>query len=284
VKIPTIVIVLLGLLAGVCNVAHAQVTGPVAPPPKFEVKRLPAQPTDVKAPPIPADEIIRRFSANEDVMKKAFDQFSFTQTVRIKEMSDPAGEFVVVGEMYMKSDGERYDRIVKEPASTLKQTSFTLEDVKTIANLPLFVLTTDQLSNYNLKYEGTEKLDQLNTFIFRVQPKQVLRNRPLFDGVVWVDQQEFTIVKSSGKYVREVVTQGNGLPFSMFDTYRENIQGKYWFPTYTASDDFISQPNGQNLPLHLVVRSTNFQPNPIEVTSPPTPSPAQVPTAPQKPN
>jgi hypothetical protein len=196
-------------------------------------------------------------------------------------MSDPAGEFSVTGEMFMKSDGQRYDRIVKQPVSTLKQTSFTLEDVKTVANLPLFALTTDQLSNYTLKYEGTEKLDELNTYIFRVQPKQLMRNRPLFDGVVWVDQQEFAIVKSSGKFVREVVTQGNGLPFSMFDTYRENISGKYWFPTYTVSDDFVSEPNGQNLPLHLVVRSTDFQPNPIAITA----SPAPATTAPtQKPN
>lgn len=273
-KIHAIAAALAYVLVLLCAPAQAQVSGPVAPPPKYEVKRVPAQPADVKPPPIPADEIIRRFTTNEDAMKKAFDQFSFSQTIRIKEMSDPAGEFIVVGEMYVKSDGERYDRIVKQPVSTLKQTSFTLEDVKTIANLPLFALTTDQLPKYTLTYEGTEKLDQLDTFIFRVKPKQLLRNQPLFDGVVWVDQQEFAIVKSSGKYEREVVGQGTGLPFSMFDTYRENIQGKYWFPTYIASEDYISQPNGQNLPLHLVVRSANFQPNPIEVTSPPPPAAA----------
>ncbi len=280
-KILAIAITILVLLAAVSVAARAQTAGPVAPPPKYEIKRLPTQPTDVKAPPIPAEEIIRRFTANEDVMKKAFDQYSFNQTIRIKEMSDPAGEFSVTGEMYVKSDGQRYDRIVKQPVSTLKQTAFTLEDVKTIANLPLFALTTDQLPNYNLKYEGTEKLDELNTFIFRVQPKQLMRNRPLFDGVIWVDQQEFAIVKSSGKFVREVVPQGNGLPFSMFDTYRENIGGKYWFPTYTASDDFVNEPNGQNLPLHLVVRSTDFQPNPIAVTASPAPS---APAPAQKPN
>ncbi|MGA8266398.1 MAG: hypothetical protein WB787_01475 [Candidatus Acidiferrales bacterium] len=276
-KILSIAIMCLFLLAAGSGAASAQTAGPVAPPPKYEVKRVPAQPVDVKAPPIPADEIIRRFAANEDVMKKAFDQFSFNQTIRIKEMSDPAGEFAVTGELYVKSDGQRYDRIVKQPVSTLKQTAFTLEDVKTIANLPLFALTTDQLTNYTLKYEGTEKLDELNTYIFRVQPKQLMRNRPLFDGVVWVDQQEFAIVKSSGKFVREVATQGNGLPFSMFDTYRENIKGKYWFPTYTVSDDFVSEPNGQNLPLHLVVRSTDFQPNPIEV------APSSAPAAPAPP-
>ena len=124
-KILHIAIALFSLFATVSGAARAQSSGPVAPPPKYEVKRVPAQPVDVKAPPIPAEEIIRRFATNEDVMKKAFDQFSYNQTIRIKEMSDPAGEFSVTGEMFIKSDGQRYDRIVKQPVSTLKQTSFT---------------------------------------------------------------------------------------------------------------------------------------------------------------
>jgi hypothetical protein len=290
-KILVIAVTLIAVFAAATGIALAQSSGPVAPPPNHEVKRLPTQP-EAKAPPIPADEIIHRFAANEDVMKKAFDQFSYNQTIRVKEMSDPAGEYVVAGEMYVKSDGQRYERIATQPISTLKQTTFTLEDVKTIVSLPLFPLTTDQLSNYTLKYEGTEKLDELNTFIFRVQPKQVLRNRQLFDGAIWVDQQEFAIVKSSGKFVREETKEG-ALPFSMFDTYRENIKGKYWFPTYTSSDDFVNEPGGQNLPLRLTVRSTDFQPNPIDVpataapSTPPTPAKAPAPAAApetQKPN
>ncbi|MFZ0970158.1 MAG: hypothetical protein WAN13_17940, partial [Candidatus Acidiferrales bacterium] len=69
-KILSIAIMCLFLLAAGSGAASAQTAGPVAPPPKYEVKRVPAQPVDVKAPPIPADEIIRRFAANEDVMKK----------------------------------------------------------------------------------------------------------------------------------------------------------------------------------------------------------------------
>jgi len=268
-------------LAAGSSAARAQAQGPVAPPPKYEVKRLPVAP-DPKAPPVPAEEIIKRFAANEDLMKKAYDGFAFNQVIRVKEMSDPGGEFVVTGEMYMKSDGQRYERIVKQPVSTLKQTAFTLEDVKTFVSLPLFVLTSDQIANYKLKYEGTEKLDELNTYIFRVQPAQLDRKRRFFDGVIWVDNQEFAIVKSSGKFVSEIESEGNRLPFTMFDTYRENIAGKYWFPTYISSDDFISEPGGQNIPLHLVVRSTDFQPNPIAV---PASQPATAPTlAPKKPS
>ena len=278
-----IAVALAALVAGAAKPVHAQVSGPVSPPPKYEVKRIPAQP-EAKTPPIAADEMIHRIAANEDLMKKAFDQFSFNQTIRVKEMTEPSGEFIVSGEMYVKSDGQRYERIVKQPVSTLKQTAFTLEDVKTIVSLPLFPLTSDEFSNYNFKYEGTEKLDELNTFIFRVQPKQILRNHMLFDGAIWVDQQEFAIVKSSGKFVRENAAQGNKLPFSMFDIYRENIKGRYWFPTYISSDDYVSEPGGENLPLHLVVRSTDFQPNPIAVPASSPPPPVSPTSQAQKPN
>jgi hypothetical protein len=249
---------------------HAQSQGPVSPPPsKSDVKKTPLS-KDVPPPPIPEDEIVRRFAANEERMKKAYDQYSFTLSVKVEEESNPGGQFVVTGDMYMKSDGQRYERIVKPPLSTLKQTSFTLEDVKTIASLPLFYLTSTDVPNYKFKYRGTEKMDQLDTYVFRVQPKTLARKQRFFDGVIWVDQRDLAIVKSSGKFVKEVEDEpGTQLPFTMFDTYRENIAGQYWFPTFITSEDMISPAKNESIPLKLVVRSTNFQPNPIAVSAAP---------------
>ena len=99
--------------------AFAQTQGPVAPPPKFETKKVDTAP-EIKPPPVPAEEIIKKFTANEDVMKKAYDGYSFKQSVHVQEEADPGGDFEVFGEMFMKSDGQRYERIVKTPVSTLK--------------------------------------------------------------------------------------------------------------------------------------------------------------------
>lgn len=261
------------------RIAFAQTQGPVTAPPKSEVTKTPVN-LSVQPPPIPEDEIIHRFAANEERMKKAYDQYSFTMSVKVQEESNPGGEFLVTGEMYMKSDGQRYERIVKQPVSTLKQTSFTLEDVKIIASLPLFILTPDELPNYKLKYQGTEKVDEIDTYIFRVEPKQLSRTRRFFNGVIWVDQKDFAIVKTSGKFVREVEAEGTQLPFAMFDTYRENIAGQYWFPTYISSEDTITPPKGDSIPLKLVVRSSNFQPNPISVSTTPAPPAAPPPAKP----
>ena len=251
----------LALGAGFGVSARAQETGPIPPPPKYEVKRIPAKPAP-DAPPVPADEIIRRFTANEDVMKQAYENYSFSQTVRVQELADPGGEFSVTGELYKKPDGQRYERIIKPPVSTLKHTAFTLEDVQVLVSLPHFILTTDELPHYTLEYQGTEKLDELNTYIFRVKPKQMSRTRRFFDGVVWVDDHDFAIVKTSGQFVSEIARDPTQFPFTMFDTYRENFQQKYWFPTYTSSDDYLPLSGGQDLHIRLVVRSTDFKPLP----------------------
>jgi hypothetical protein len=281
VKRVAILIVALTFGVAPARTVFAQSQGPVIPPPKSDVKKSVAAPT-VVLDSAATDEIVRKFAANEDRMKKAYEQFSFTLSVKVQEETNPGGEFLVTGESFVRSDGLRYERIVKAPVSTLKQTSFTLEDVKIIASLPLFYLTSDEVGHYKFKYQGTEKMDELDTFIFRVEPKLLDRNKKLFDGVIWVEQRDFAIVKSSGKFVREVEAEGVQLPFVMFDTYRENVAGKYWFPTFISSEDMVTPPKSESIPLKLVVRSTNFQPNPVAVSSAPSGSPASPPPA--KPN
>jgi hypothetical protein len=232
--------------------------GPIAAPPKFEVKRMPEEAPE--APAIPADEIIRRFTANEDKMKEAYDHSTFTQALRVQELSTPGGEYNVKGEIYTKADGQRFERFPAPAESTLKTTSFTLQDVKIWSSMPNFVLTTNELANYILQYLGKEKLDELNTYIFRVKPKHVERVRRFFDGVVWVDDRDFVVVKTSGKFVSEIADDGTGLPFRMFDTYRENVDGKHWLPTYVGSDDFVKVKDHPDIHLRLVIRSSDFKP------------------------
>jgi hypothetical protein len=251
-------LVLLGTLA---IPAGAQERGPITPPPKYEVKRLPTNP-DPGKPPAPAEEIIKRLAANEDLFKRAYDAYRLEQTIRVQEIGDdssPGGEYAVTGEIFTKPDGKRYERILKQPESTLHRTTFSLEDVETLAQLPLFILTTEELPKYDITYQGQQKLDEIGTLNFRVKPKQIVRGQRLFDGVIWVDDLEFAIVKSYGKFVTEVVDEGNPLPFSIFETYRENFAGKYWFPTYIRSDDTVALSKGQ-LHLRLLIRSTNLQP------------------------
>jgi hypothetical protein len=273
---------LAALVLGAALAAPAQDSqGPMAPPPKFEVKRISADPHP-GPPPIPEAEIIKRFAANEVVMQKQYDTYNFTQMIRVEELTDPGGKFTVTGEVYTRPDGQRYLRVTKEPESNLKITDFALEDVKTIATLPLFVLTPDEIANYTFTYAGQDKLDLINTYVFQVKPKQLSRTRRLFDGVIWVDDQDFVIVKSFGKFVSEIAGNGTKLPFTMFETFRENFQDKYWLPTYTRSDDYLQGADNIEQHLRLVIRDTDFKLNRAPAATAPASSPpaGPVPRAP----
>jgi hypothetical protein len=265
-------------LGATLSVRAQEDRGPMAPPPKFEVKRISAEPHP-GPPPIPEAEIISRFSANEIVMKAQYDAYSFKEAIRVEELTDPGGKFSVSGEVYSRPNGERYLRITTQPESNLKLTNFTLEDIKTIATLPLFVLTSDEIKYYDFKYAGQDKLDQINTYVFQVKPKQLSRTRRLFEGVIWVDDQDFVIVKSFGKFVSEYAGPGTKLPFTMFETFRENFQDKYWLPTYTRSDDYSEDEQKNEMHLRLVIRDTDFKltapPNPASATPAASASPAK---------
>jgi hypothetical protein len=261
--------------------ARAQDQGPIAPPPKFEVNRIPAVPHP-GPPPIPIEQIIQKIAANEDAVKKAFEGYDFTQTVRVEELDDPGGKLTIAGDVYSHADGTRFWRVKGQLESTLKSMRLSLEEVREMIEVPPFTLTTNEIGNYNFLYAGQDKLDELNTYVFQVKPKQLSRTRRYFEGAIWVDDQDLAIVKTYGKFVSELSGSNSGLPFKMFETYRENFQEKYWLPTYTNSDDYIDGADNTQTHLRLVIRDTDFKlaasaashpdGNPPAAQSPPSPA------------
>jgi len=280
----TISAALVALLFSFTHSARAQGdTGPMAPPPpKFEVSRIPSIPHP-GPPPIPEQEIIQKFATAEDTAKKVYADYTFTQAIRVEELSDPGGKFTASGIEYTKPDGNRYWRTVQPAESTLKMTSFRVEDIHTIISLPVFFLTSEEIGNYTFLYAGQDKLDDLNTYVFQVKPKQLSRTKRFFEGAIWVDDHDLAIVKTYGKFVGEISGNGTTLPFSMFETYRENFQQKYWLPTYTNSDEFIKRTDDDQLHLRLVIHSTEFKLNALSGTAPQVPQTTAQPSQPTKP-
>lgn len=267
--------------AGAASSLGAQQAGPLPPPPKFEVKRIPSVPHP-GPPPIAVATIIQKFAANEDAEKKIYDRLDFVQEVRIDELSNGGGSFDVIGEMYTKPDGKRFWRVLRPIQSTLKFTSFTLDDVREIVEEPLFFLTSDQTPNYDFLYVGQTQLDELAPYVFQVKPKELSPKRAFFQGVIYVDNVDLAVVETYGKFVSEYYENNSNLPFNMYDIYCQNLQGKYWFPTYVSSDAYLKQKNGSELHLQLVVRSSDFKPSAEASTNMPAGSraPAQAPAAP----
>lgn len=250
---------ILSLALALAGAAWAQQQGPLTPPPKREIKRLPAE-GPAETPPVPAEEMIRKFTQKEDEFKRACDGSSFQLTIRVQEYGDdgsPAGEAQITTEIYTKADGKRYARVLAEPPSTLKAISPNMLDLSDLAALPHFVLTTDQLAKYDLTYAGQQQVDEIGTYMFRVQPKSVDRRERRFEGLVWVDDRDFEIVKTYGRFVSEVTREEM---FSVFETYREVVDGKNRLPTYVRSDGEMKFKNG-SVRLKLTMRYAEYKPS-----------------------
>lgn len=240
--------------------------GPMAPPPDHHVVRIGNEPEPPAPPSLPEAEIIRRFSQKEDEYLATRMHFTYKKTIRIEELGPdgkPSGEFVLVMEPARDADGKLYEKVVQRPQSTMQHFFLRSEDLEGLERIPAFPLTTKQLANYDLKYLGKEQVDEVDCYIFQVKPKTVERQKAYFDGVVWVDAKYLEVVKTYGQWMTDLGPMHaiKDLPFSLFETYRENVEGKYWFPNYSRSDD-TAELKGQQIPVRIVIKWADFKPLP----------------------
>jgi len=280
----------MGAIAAICVIAVPWATprawaqespqAPLAPPPEHEVRRLSTKPEPPAPPSLPPEEIIRKFSQKEDQFLAVRPTYGYRKTLRIDEFGEDGkllGQFLLVTEVTRAANGQVVSKIVEKPQSTLHTFTLETEDVKELERMPAFPLTSAQLPKYDLQYLGEERVDEVDTYIFQVKPKTLERAKAYFDGIVWVDKQYLEVVKTYGKWVNELgdVHTPPMLPFTMYETYRENVDGKYWFPSYMRSDETVHLKDA-NIPLRLVIKWTDFKPLPAAAS--PGSSPAAQPT------
>ena len=230
-----------------------------APTPDAAPKRAPAV-VSKEPPSIPIDEIIRRFAAREAEFKTERDNFTYTQTFIIQTLDGGRvdGEYRETTEVVFTPEGKRYEKTINAPPPTLERITLSQQDKDDLEHLQPFVLTTKELPKYDVKYVGHEPLDELTTYVFDVGPKTLEKNQRYFQGRVWVDDKDFEIVKSDGKAVPDIKKKGHENVFPRFETFRENVEGNYWFPTYTRSNDVLHFSSG-DIPIRMTVRYENYK-------------------------
>ncbi len=236
--------------------AAAQPPGPAAPA-ATGAATAPAEARPVKGvalgDPIPnqVEQIVREFAAKEKLFKGARNNYTYHQINKVQELG-PDGEVVGVYEqewdIVYDDNGNRIERVTYAPVVTLKRIGVTPEDLNAMRNIQPFVLTSDELPEYDIKYLGHVKVDEITAYVFSIRPKEIQKGRQYFQGVVWVDDRDLQIVKSEGKSVPEMKTKKGENLFPRFTTYREQIDGKYWFPTFTMADDTLYFSSG---PVHV---------------------------------
>jgi hypothetical protein len=202
-----------------------------------------------QAPPsnLPIEEVIRRFAEKEKEFKKARDNYTFKQEVKVQELSDSdrvLGEYHTVTDISFDEKGKRTEKVIHAPPVTLRRISITKEDLQIIESIQPFVLTTDDIGLYNLKYTGKEQVDEITCYTFDVSPKKMEKGQIYFEGRIWVDDKDFQIVKTYGKPVPDLRQKGSENLFPKFETYRQQID-EYWFPTYTRAIDTLNFSTGR---------------------------------------
>ncbi len=210
---------------------------------------------------ITVDEIIKRFSAKEKEFKAARDQYTYRQDVKVMTLDGdtPDGMYQEVFDVTFDDQGHKVKNVVFAPQPTLTRIMMTEEDFDDIENRLPFVLTEDEIGEYEILYVGKQKQDELNTYVFDIAPKQIVGKKRYFQGRIWVDDRDYQIVETYGKTVPDIKKKkGNENLFPKFTTWREQVDGKYWFPTYTRAEDTLQFSMG-GVRIREIVKYTNYR-------------------------
>jgi len=187
------------------------------------------------------EEIIKRFAAKETEFAKARDQYTYRQDVKVQTVDGDTvdGEYREVFDVMFNDKGQRIENVVFAPQSNLTKIYMSQEDMEDIRHKLPFVLTTEDLPQYNILYVGQQQEDELHCYVFDIAPRQIEGKKRYFQGRVWVDSGDFQIVKTYGKTVPDIRKKHGDEEnlFPKFTTWRQQIDGLYWFPVYTRADD-----------------------------------------------
>lgn len=211
---------------------------------------------------VDVDKIIRAFTAKETEFRQALNNYAFKRDAVIQTIGQGGqitGEYRRVSYLTFDDAGNRYEKINFFPIPTLSGLSFTQADLEDLGGIQPFALEASKIDQYNFTYAGKERIDELDLYVFDVAPKVApdpkKTKERFFKGRIWVDDRDLQIVKVRGKGIPEKKNER----FPTFDTYREQIDGRYWFPTYTYTDEDLVFDNGHTVHVRMRVRYTDYE-------------------------
>lgn len=202
---------------------------------------------DLSAPPIPADQIIQKFAAKETEFQEALDHYTYRRYARVQTLDDDNkvdGEWYEVDDVIFDPSGKRTERVVFAPESTLQRVMMSPSDFQDIQHGYPFVLTTSEVGEYNIKYVGKQKVDEINCYVFDVAPKEIEKGKRYLNGRIWVDATDLQIVVVDGRMVPDDTKRGHEDLHPPFMTWRQQVDGKYWFPVYTKGEGILHFSGG----------------------------------------
>ena len=209
---------------------------------------------------LPPEEVIHKFAAKEAEFRKARESYTYKQSVKMEELDSGGnvqGKWEIVSDIVFGPNKQRTEKVTYAPLNTLKNITLTPQDDQDLRSVQPFVLTSDDISKYDIHYTGKEKVDDIDCYKFTVKPKTLVKGERYFEGDIWVDDRDLQIVKTYGKGVG-LLKKNEDNQFPKFETYREQIDGKYWFPTYTRANDTLHFKDSSQR-IRMVVKYENYK-------------------------
>lgn len=206
---------------------------------------------------ITARQIVVRFAAKESQFKRALSDYTYRRTIKLDSIDSSGsidGEYLQVDDIIFSPSGMKQEKVVYAPDSTLTRAALSPADFDDIEHRLPFTLTTQDVNKYSLTYVGKQSIDQTATFVFDVAPRHMEKGRRYFQGRIWVDAADFQIIVTSGKNIPDDTNVGQEDLSIPFTTYRQQIDGKYWFPVYTRAEGTLHFVDCRECPpnnLHL---------------------------------
>jgi hypothetical protein len=202
---------------------------------------------DITEPSAPPDEIIKKFAAKESEFREALNHYTYRRVARVQTLDDDNkvdGEWYQVDDVTFDPTGRRMEKTVFAPENTLQRVTMSPSDLQDIQKGYPFVLTTEEITQYNVKYVGKQKVDEVDCLVFDVSPKQIEKNKRYFLGRIWVDSTELQIVVTNGRMVPDDTRKNNEDLHPPFMTWRQQVDGHYWFPVYTKGEGVLHFKGG----------------------------------------
>jgi len=223
---------------------------------------------DLNPPAIPPEQIIKQFAAKESEFQQALNHYTYRRTARVQTIDDDTnkvdGEYYEVDDVVFNPSGARMEKVVFAPENTLQRVIMTPSDLQDIQKGYPFVLTAEDIGQYDVKYVGKQKVDEIDCYVFDVSPKVIEKKKRYLLGRIWVDTTDLQIVVTNGRMVPDDTRKNNEDLHPPFMTWRQQIDGHFWFPVYTKGEGVLhfSGGNGylsQDVHMRDVIKYSDYK-------------------------
>lgn len=212
--------------------------------------------------PAQQQALLRAAVAQESAFSEALGNYTYRQDFSFQELSNQnherGGSYQVITDITFTPDGRRLEQIVRGPYNHLRFLRMTRQDFADLRTIVPLILTRGLLWEYTIRDLGRQQIEmrdsagrvtgRLETEAFTISPRQIFSNHRYLEGKMWIDPVTQGIVKISGRPVPDVRVMRHGREeenlFGRFTTWRQRVDGHFWFPVFTEGQDWLGFRSG----------------------------------------